>query len=370
MIQALILVFFFTLATNSIAQVKLNPGVDTSSTEHKEILLFWTEYLKSKPSKSSADYLEFWNADDKRLFKQPDLTLHAINTEHSTLAMGYTTVLSILPYQKNFFEIKTAIGWSDSTGHINLLAITNHYVSKKDGRYKLYSPIKTNRSVRLIETDYYKIFTLENTTIPTDTLIKLTEFIDNIKSDYQINEDKKVIIIYGKNYKETEEILGFDFNLMSSANNPSGGISDISNNLIILNGLSPIYHETTHIFLNPLFKDSPLLEGLATFYGGSMGKSLAAGIRFLDSFISVNENINLYDKLTKGNFFINNEYNPIYILQGLLINIAFEKGGIKEVKRILSFRNFDDIFEFYFKIHDKNNIDKFLKSELKKKAEL
>ncbi|MCX7929027.1 MAG: hypothetical protein N2558_05110 [Patescibacteria group bacterium] len=361
-------IFSLSLFANGNGQIKLNPGIDTSSTEHKEVLRFWTEYIKSRPSKNSTDYLEFWNDNDKNLFKQPDLILHSINTEYSTLAMGYPTILSILPYQKDFFEIKTAIGWADNTGHVSLLAIVNHYVKKNEGNYKLFVPLNIKENINSIENDDFIIYSLANTAIPSDTLRQLSAFISNLKSDYGLADNKKLLIIYGKNSKETETILGFDFNLMSSTNNPSSGISDLSNNLIILNGLSSIFHETTHIYLNPLFPESPLLEGLATFYGGSMGKSLAEGIRFIHSYVKANTKINLYEKMKEGSFYINNEYNPTYILQGLLIQIAYDKNGIEEIKRLLAYRDLNEIFEIYFNLKGTDSIDKFLKSELKKRA--
>lgn len=364
----LTVIISLVLFTNGYGQIKLNPGIDTSSTEHKEVLKFWTDYLNSKPSKNSTEYLNFWNDNDKNLFKQPDLILHSINTEYSTLAMGYPTILSILPYQKEFFEIKTAIGWADSTGHISLLAIVNHYVKKNDDNYQLFIPLNIKENINFIESDDFKIYSLANTTIPSDTLKQLSAFISTLKSDYGIAEKNKLVIIYGRNSKETETLLGFDFNLMSSTNNPSSGISDLSNNLIILNGLSPIFHETTHIYLNPLFPESPLLEGLATFYGGSMQKSLAEGISFMYSYVSANSEISLYEKMKEGNFYINNEYNPVYILQGLLIQIAHDKNGVEEIKRLLAYKDIDAIFETYFNLNGSDDIDKFLRMELKKRA--
>jgi hypothetical protein len=364
----LTVILSLALFTNGYGQITLNPGIDTSSTEHKEVLRFWTDYIKSRPSQNSTDYLKFWNDNDKNLFKQPDLILHSINTEYSTLAMGYPTILSILPYQKGFFEIKTAIGWADTTGHISLLAIVNHYVRKNDGNYQLFIPLNIKENISFIEKDDFKIYSLANTAISSDTLKQLSAFISTLKSDYGIAENKKLVIIYGRNSKETETILGFDFNLISSTNNPSSGISDLSNNLIILNGLSPIFHETTHIYLNPLFPESPLLEGLATFYGGSMQKNLAEGIRFMHSYVTANSEISLYEKVKEGNFYINNEYNPIYILQGLLIQIAHDKNGIEEIKRLLAYKDLDEIFEIYFNLKGADSIDKFLKSELKKRA--
>lgn len=364
-----IIILFLSITTSCFSQVVLNPGIDTSSIEHKEILTFWMEYLKSKPSKNSLAYLDFWNEKEKEIFNQPDLTLHSINTEHSTFSMGYKTVLSILPYKNEFYQIKTAIGWGDTTNHISLLAITNHYVKKNNqNKFELYSSLSVNENIKVLETEQYKIYTLKETSISLDTLNKLNEFILKLRNEHQIKETKQIKIIYGKNSKESENIIGFDFNLMSSTNNPSSGISDIVNELIIINGLAVIFHETTHIYLNSLYVKTPLSEGLATFYGGSMGISLSDNIKFLHNYIQKNDEIDLYEKLIESNFYIDNKHNPIYTLQGLLIQLSYDKGGISEMKKLLSFNNLDEIFNQYFRIKNKNSIDKFLKLELKRKA--
>ncbi|MBL1181575.1 MAG: hypothetical protein HND27_10760 [Bacteroidetes bacterium] len=364
-----IIILFLTITASCYSQVVLNPGIDTSSIEHKEILTFWREYLKSKPSKNSLAYLDFWNVKEKENFNQPDLTLHSINTEHSTFSMGYKTVLSILPYQNDFYQIKTAIGWGDTTNHISLLAITNHYVKKNNqNKFELYSSLSVNENIKILETEQYKIYTLKETSISIDTLNKLNDFILKLRNDHQIKETKQIKIIYGKNSKETEKIIGFDFNLMSSTNNPSSGVSDRVNDLIIINGIAVIFHETTHIYLNPLYTETPLAEGLATFYGGSMGISLIENIKFLNNYIQQHNEIDLYERLTESYFYIDNKHNPVYTLQGLLVQLAYDKGGINETKKLLSFKNFDEIFKQYFKIKDQNSIDRFLKSELKRKA--
>lgn len=361
-------ILFLVFLAKAYGQIHLNPGVDTSSVEHKEILSFWEDYIASEPSKNSNEYLKFWNQSDRKIFVQPDLVLHSINTEQSTLMMGYPTLLSILPYQQDFFEIKTAVGWSDPSGHISLLAIVNHYVKKENGEYQLYIPLNIKEDVRLLEQKDFKIYTNKNSNIPEDILDRLSDFISDVKQEYEVSDNRKLMIIYGKNDQETDQLLGFDFNLMSSTNNPSSGIADLKNNLIILNGLASIFHEVTHIYLNPLFPESPLLEGLATFYGGNFGKSLNDGITFLYNYISKNTEVNLYEELKGGSFYINNEINPLYILQGLLISIAHEKSGVAGIKELMSFKSYDEIFESYFKVKDTDNINRFLKSELKKRA--
>ena len=78
-----------------------------------------------------------------------------------------------------------------------------------------------------------------------------------------------------------------------------------------------------------------------------------------------NPNIDLYQKLNEQFFNINNNCNGIYILQGLLVKLAFNKDGIKGIEELLSFGSYEEIFSQYFKIIDTKKIDNFLKTELK-----
>jgi len=73
-------------------------------------------------------------------------------------------------------------------------------------------------------------------------------------------------------------------------------------------------------------------------------------------------------KLKENNFYINNEYNPIYTLQGLFVAIAGEKGGISEIQKILEYNDIDEMFAKYFKLKGSEKIDKFIKSELKNRT--
>lgn len=352
----------------AISQTAFNPGIDTSSSEHREILTFWESYIKANPSKENKEYLKFWNEEEKQLWSNPDLSLHAIG-DQSIFSMGSKTVLSILPHGNDYYQIKTAFGWSDSTNHIYLLCLSNHYVKKIDGNYKLFSALKANPdNLSITETSAYKIYTLKGRKIPKPTLDSLSQFIQQLKSDYEIEGEKILKIIYGINSQEMYELIGFDFNLMSSTNNPSSGMSNAPNNLILLSGLASMFHETTHIYLNPLFPKSPLLEGLATFYGGSMGKPLSEGINFLNKYVSEHPQIDLYEQLLEGNFYINNEFNPIYILQGLLIKLAHNNEGTEGIIKLLSIENEEEIYEKYFGIKNKEKIDHFLKRELKENS--
>jgi hypothetical protein len=363
--RSLTLVFLFFLTNWAISQIALNPGIDTSSIEHKEILTLWKNYVNTYPSKDNNEYLKFWNKEEKQLWENPDLTLHGIG-DQSIFSMGSKTVLSILPHENDYYQIKTAFGWNDSTHHFYLLCITNHYAKKVNDKYKLFSALKANSSnLSISKTPEYSTYTIKGKSIPKHTLDSLSEFNQKLRKDYKIEEVKKLNIIYGEKSQELYHVLGFDFNLMSSTNNPSSGMSNVSNKMIFLSGLASLFHETTHIYINPLFPESPLLEGVATFYGGSMGKSLNDGIIFLNNYVNQNPQINLYEKFKARNFYINNELNPIYVLQGLLIKLAFNKEGTQGIINLLSIKTDEEIFENFFKLKNEKEINRFLKGELK-----
>ncbi len=366
--QSLLLFLLVSLFTfyfkTSQAQLHINPGTDTATVEHKAILKFWNRYLKSFPEKNSLPYLEFWAKEEKERFPQPDLCLYAINTDVSVFQFGRKTVLSVLPFGEGLFQINTSIANVDSNGNIDVMAIVCYFVESRENDFLLRSPLFVRPGIHKRETDVFKLYTKGEIQIPDDTLQKLNDLILNFKNDFDIQSGKKLNIIYGRNSQETDYLLGFDFNLMSSTNNPSSGISDSANNLIVLKGLASILHEATHIYLNPLYPNSPLLEGLATFYGGSMGKSLDEGIIFLRDFIAENPDVDLYQKLLRNYYYISNKFNPIYTLQGMLIQLAYNKDKVKGIQRILSYKSFEDVFQFFFELKKPEEIDAFLKKEL------
>src|SRR6185437_14019354 len=87
---------------------------------------------------------------------------------------------------------------------------------------------------------------------------------------------------------------------------------------------------------------SPLREGLAVFYGGSMGNELAWHIKRLNQYLAKHEEVDL-DKMDDF-YYMDNYTNPRSAIAGLLSMDAYKKNGIAGLKNIMAYTSLDDIF--------------------------
>jgi hypothetical protein len=139
-------------------------------------------------------------------------------------------------------------------------------------------------------------------------------------------------------YEEVEHLRGLDYSIgMGNKDKPSG-MSDIDNNTVFAGGLGENYfHEVVHIYLNKLFPKSSLVEGLAAFYGGSMGHDLKWHLTRLNDYLNHHTEINLND-LEKF-WYMDNLTNPNSTIQGLLCLMAYKNGGLDKLKKLMSYQD-------------------------------
>lgn len=271
--KKLLFTILFSVVFCCNAQTYVNPGVDTSSKEVQTALKFYNRYLVSFNGKDLPDLSKFWSADELEIRSIPDQQIYAIN-DNTLYSQGYkATILYIKPLG-NLIHFKTQFSAiNDAAGNIMTLAITNHYVdlNGKDGP-KFINPFTRNlatwrrKKVRNI-TFYYSQQHNFNAR-KADSLIRQ---VVKLESEWGL---KPISIRYylAKNSDELQILKGFDFALpMGNLDKPSG-ISDDTDNQVFCAGLGENYfHEVVHVYLNRLYPKSPLKEGLAAFYGGSMG---------------------------------------------------------------------------------------------------
>jgi len=143
--------------------------------------------------------------------------------------------------------------------------------------------------------------------------------------------------------------------MMGNRDKPSG-IADNKDNIVYCGGLGENYfHEVVHIYLNSLYPKSPLGEGIAVFYGGSMGKSLSWHSARLKAYLLNHPETNL-NKLEEFRF-MDSSTNPYYTILGLLCETAYRKDGVKGLKRMMNYDSLDTIFEKEFGIKPEQKND-------------
>lgn len=122
------------------------------------------------------------------------------------------------------------------------------------------------------------------------------------------------------------------------------------------------FHEVVHIYLNKLFPASQLVEGLAVFYGGSLGHDLKWHLTRLNDYLNQHPEINLND-LEKF-LYTDNYTNPSSAIQGLLCYIAYQKGGLEGLKKLMSYDDTYVAIEKEFGIK-KDGLNKYLRQQIK-----
>ena len=193
---------------------------------------------------------------------------------------------------------------------------------------------------------------------------------DQKKADNLINQIKKleaewnlkpieIEYLFTNTYDEIQLIRGFNYSVgLGNRDKPQGISNDIDNIIYSAGAGENHFHEFVHVYLNKLYPKSPLKEGLAVFYGGSLGKPLDWHIARLKTYLNNHNEIDL-NKL-EDFWYMDNFTNPDSTIQGMLCNIAFKKDGTNGLKRIMTYESMNEIFEKEFKF-DLKNLDKQLR---------
>lgn len=336
------------------AQTYINPGVDTSSKDVQTALKFYNGYLASFNSKDLPDLSKFWSADELAVRTIPDQQIYAIN-DNSVYSQGYkATILYIKPLG-NHIHFKTQFSAiNDAAGHIMTLAITNHYVDLggKDGP-RFINPFTRNlatwrqKKVRNI-TFFYPPQHRFNSK-KADSLIRQ---VVQLEKEWAL-EPISIRYYLAKNYDELQILKGFDFALPMGNRDKPSGISDDIDNQVFCAGLGENYfHEVVHVYLNRLYPKSPLREGLAAFYGGSMGHDLKWHLKRVNAYLEDHPEANLND--LEDFWYPDPHTNPGSAIQALICQISYQKEGVVGLKQIMSYDSLKEIFKREHKISDEN----------------
>ncbi|OFY64148.1 MAG: hypothetical protein A3H98_14355 [Bacteroidetes bacterium RIFCSPLOWO2_02_FULL_36_8] len=354
-------ILLLTITTTAFGQIPLNPGVDTTDKELKAVYTLWTNYLISKPNKDNIKNSPYWAESEKIKYPKVDQLLNAINTETPTYSMGYPTIL-YMKSQNGFIEIKTLFGWSDSLKNIYALCITSVFAKKENGEYKLYNALTVNSYNWQIQkigslTFHFPlthIFDKAKATI-------LISSIDSLRKQWKLNS-APIDYYFADTYEEIQHLRGLDFAIgMGNKDKPSG-ISDQETNTVFAGGLGENYfHEVVHIYLNRLFPNSSLVEGLAVFYGGSIGHDLKWHLTRLNDYLNQHPEINLND--FEDFWYMDNFTNPNSTIQGLLCYLAYKNGGLDKLKQLMSYDDTIVAIEKEFGIK-KDELNKFFREQI------
>lgn len=338
------------LKTN--AQVYVNPGVDTTDTNIKAAINFYTAYINDFNGKKLPDFTKYWSAEDCKNYKVPDPGVYGIGGDYPTYSMAKSKTISYVKPLKNGITIlKSVGGYTDSLKNFDLIYITNHFIVK-DANQKLHfiQPIEYYREnwkstkLRNIQYTYPKnhVFNQKKA----DSLISQIQQLEKEWNLPPIN----IQYFFANTYDEIQLIRGYDFSMgLGNVDKPSGISNQIDNIVYCAGNGENYFHEIVHIYLNRLHPKSPLSEGLAVFYGGSMGKTLQWHTARLKTYLDKHQEINL-NKL-EDFWQMDNYTNPNSTIQGILCSAIYKKYGFEGLKRLMTYESMNMVFEQEFKFN-------------------
>jgi hypothetical protein len=361
----LISLFSFALAAQ--AQTYINPGVDTSFSEVKVALRFYEKYLSAFQSGKLPDLSPYWPASELKLRTIPDQQLYAIN-DRPLYDQGFKSTVFYIRASAESVQIKTQISNVDSAGNVNIFAITNHYVAFDSNKnpYFLNPMTQTlknwqKKKVRAI-TYYYPRshkFDIKKADSLMASIIKLEQLwnLKPISIRYYMADD----------YDEIQKLRGFDHSLQMGNQIKPSGISDDTDNQVFCGGRGENYfHEVVHVYLNRLFPKSPLREGLAVFYAGSMGRTVKWHLKRVNAYLIDHPEADLSDF---NEFWYPDSFtNPGSAIKGMLCDLAFKKDGFQGLKRLMSYSNYAEVFEKEFGVKG-TQINQFLRTKVMESAQ-
>ena len=343
------------------AQVYVNPGVDTTDINIKGAVEFYTNYMNDFKGKKLPDFTKYWSAEDCKKFKVPDPGVYGLGGDYPTYSMaGSKTIMYIKPLKNGTIILKTVGGNIDSLKNLDVYFITNHFIIKDiNKKYHFISPIDHYRedwkSYKLRNINFYFQKSHAFNKSKADSLISQ---IKNLEQQWGL-KPVEITYFFADTFDEIQLIRGYDFSLgLGNVDKPSGMANQTDNIVYCAGNGENYFHEIVHIYLNKLHPKSPLNEGLAVFYGGSMGKPLQWHAGRLKTYLSNHSEINL----TKLEDFwqMDNYTNPYSTIQGILCDVVFKKHGFIGLKRLMTYTSLNEIFEKEFKFNLKN-LDKELR---------
>lgn len=337
------------------AQVYINPGVDTADFNIKKAVNFYTNYMNDFKGKKLPVFSKYWSEADYKKYKIPDPGIYGIAGDYPTYSMAESkTIYYAKPLKNGTILLKTIGGNTDSLKMLDVLYISNNYIVK-DAKQQLHfiTPVEHNKNnwlkqkVRNITFRYQKshIFNKQKA----DSLINQ---VKNLEKQWNL-QPIEIEYFFADTYEEIQLIRGLEFTFgLGNKDKPTGISNDIDNIIYSAGNGENYFHEFVHIYLNKLHPKSPLNEGLAMFYGGSLGQPLQWHIARLKTYLNKHNKIDL-NKLADF-YYMDNFTNPDSAIKGMLCNIVFKKDGMIGLKRLVTYETMNEVFEKEFKFNLKN----------------
>jgi len=304
-------------------------------------LTLWLNFLNSKNDRSASIY---WNKEevneygDSTYFLLKELDLYQKGDIIKNLQYGIT-VLGITEIE-NCYKITSKLEFkiNDSTFLNPFIFHVYAKNTKESEELKLYNPFPINKekfmasekigNIEYIYPKHHK-FNKKKAKQQNKEILALAKIYDFTLSDYQF--------IFTDDRESMYRLRGYDFNYQSIGKEQPSGKANVKNGIVYSHGRAEYFpHELIHLFINPIWPNTHgwLIEGFATYYGGSRGETYDWHLQRLGNYLKNHPEIDLNNMLELRNMDITTGYK--YVLGGYLIQLTYEKGGVELVKKLMA----------------------------------
>lgn len=365
--RKLVLIAILLYAYPLKAQLYINPGVDTLGNDVKTAIGFYQKYLNEFTKVGLPDFKQYWSAKDLSRYKVPDPIIYGISGDYATYKFQYKPTIFYIKPSKDFIHIKTQFSSIDSSKNISTLGITNHYIGfDPTGKPFFISPVEINaknwKTTKLRNVTYWYPNDHDFNRKRADSLIRS---IINLEKVWEL-KPIDMTYYFANTFEEIQNLRGFDFSIGLGNRDKPSGISNDTDQIIYCAGNGENYfHEVVHIYLNRHFPKSPLVEGLAVFYGGSLGRDLNWHLKRLNTYLIQHPEIDLNQ--LEDFWRMDNYTDPGAAIEAMLCHMAFKKSGLIGLKKILSYRTMDEVFKEEFGVK-KNELNTWLRKNIEEQS--
>ena len=346
------MLFIFALFTAccGIAQVRMNNAPDPADTELNNALKFINSYFNEFYGRHLPDFTRYWPGADCRENHYPDKLLYGVNTDLPTYQLGKPMILQAKP-ENGKVHIKTMFYNIDSAGRLLVLSITNHYIRQAAGHLYFEDPMAAT-------TGNWQTYAAGDITYSYPAYHKLDKNrvrdmaarVRDLRQEWDL-PPLSIRYYFADTRQETDMHRGFDYTITMDNRDKPGGMSDGVDNIIYCGGLGEDYfHEVVHLYLNRLHPQSPLNEGLAVMYGGSLGRDLPWHLRRMNAYLHQHPELDLNHP--EKWYYLDNNTNPYSAILGMLCQLIYEKDGVAGLRRALACSTLNEIMDKEFKVEN------------------
>jgi hypothetical protein len=319
-----------------------------------------TNVVKSTIAKS------YWSEITAKNYVIPDYMLRSALAFFDTKEIRQN-IISIAR-ENDIWICKVAFHLYKGGEFLGLICIYNYGIKIENNKLKLFNVFEI-AELSCIVKDQCRFYYDNQSNSDTLFLSKMLRFNDTLAKFFGIK--KKFTYVNVKDHKLINRLIGFDFEMYMFIPNKNGAFVDLASGIIYSSSNSFFNaHELTHLYINEFFSEtchSWFDEGLATYFGGSMGLRLEEHLKKIKLEVSKNGKVDFSDLL--GLVRIDDETSYKYAIGGLFCKIVYDKYGKAGIINLLSSgkseKDFYEAIEKYMGV-TKEGLNKFIRRELEK----